>query len=124
MHSAQVNSSISTDFHKQIVYDLIKYIDLMLIHGVKARDVAAKSGYTSGYLSAMFRYHTGLDLCKYIVKCRQEKIAQEYLNGTSAMELRKKYHIDSIQTLCSSFKRYHGLSFKEYRQRHQQRSQR
>ncbi len=81
-------------------------------------DLARVHFVSKQYLSTLFHKETGLNLTSYIHQCRIEK-ASELLKttGSPIQEISLQCGFQSTSYFCALFKKYYGLTPKEYQKR-------
>jgi len=96
---------------KQIVYEVINYIDTHLFTITDLSKIAAELGYSYSYLSRIFSNETGLSIKDYYQKKRFEKAAELLKNsGLSITRIAEDLQYQSIHSFSKAFRKNFGIS--------------
>lgn len=100
---------------KQIVYEVINYIDVNLCKIVELSKISEEFDYSYTYLSHIFSRETGLSIQEYYNKKRFE-VALKWLKDSdlSITQIAEKLQYQSIHSFSRAFKQYFNLSPTEY----------
>ncbi len=107
----------TVDNTKQIIYQLVNFIDNHICEIDKLELVTEKLGYSYSYLSHIFSRETGLTIQKYFNRRRFE-IAVEWLraDNVSITGIAARLQYQSIHSFSKAFKKYLGISPTQYQQ--------
>jgi AraC-like DNA-binding protein/quercetin dioxygenase-like cupin family protein len=107
------------DNSKQVVYQVVNYIDNNLFEINELPLVALKLGYSYSYLSHVFSKETGLTIQQYYNKMRFEKADEWLKTGNSTItEIANKLQYNSIHSFSKAFRNYSGISPSQYQNLH------
>lgn len=100
---------------KQVVYDIINYIDVNLCKVEDLSEIAEELGYSYSYISRVFSHETGLNIQEYYNKRRFEK-AVELLKRSdmSITQIAEDLQYKSIHSFSKAFRKNFGISPSEY----------
>lgn len=105
----------STDNSKQIVYELINYVDVNLCNISELTEISRELGYSYYYLSHIFSRETGLSIKEYFNRKRFERAVELLKNcEMSVTQIADNLHYQSIHSFSSAFRKNFGVSPKEY----------
>jgi len=106
-------------FRKNIVSDLIIWIDENIDNRLKIDDFVEKSGYSKWHIQRMFREATGQPLASY---CRQKRLAAAAKMLCSQpgpiLTVALLHGFPSHETFHKAFKRQFGVTPGQYRENH------
>ncbi|MEV5025765.1 response regulator transcription factor [Paenibacillus sp. LPE1-1-1.1] len=104
---------------QSIVKTIQKYVDDNFAYELTLASLAGMFHLNETYLSGLFKLHVGVTFSEYLTSLRMKKagelLAQSELKLTDIAML---VGISSSSYFSTSFKKYYGLSPKEYRERH------
>ncbi len=101
---------------KQIINDLVEWIDMHLEDPLNINIIAEKAGYSKWHLQRMFKDMTNKNLASYIRYRRLTCAAIDLLSSDySVTDLALKYQFDSLPSFIRAFKRYFNLTPTQYR---------
>ena len=101
---------------KEIIYDLIIWIDCNLEKKLTLFSISSKSGYSASHLQHSFKKHTGITIFEYIRIRKLFLISQEIIKSNDKIIIiAEKYHFLSFSHFCKIFHIYFGISPAEYR---------
>jgi len=102
---------------KQIVYEIINYIDANISSISDLSEIASELGYSYSYLSRVFTVETGLSIRKYYQKRRFEK-AVELLKKSdfTITKIAEELQYQSIHSFSKAFRKNFGISPTEYQE--------
>lgn len=105
----------TVDHAKQVIYQIINYIDNNLYEIDKLELITERLGYSYSYLSHIFTRETGLTIQKYFNKKRFEK-AIEWLrdDNLSITEIADRLQYQTIHSFSKAFKKYLSISPTQY----------
>ena len=93
------------------VYGVIRYIDKNILNIGSVKGVAGDLGYSSVYLSHLFRRKTGMTLQSYISYKKMEKSLELMDSGCySITQVALMLNFESVQSFSKAFKRTLGFS--------------
>lgn len=99
----------------EIAYDIVRYIDSQILEIKNVSALAARMGYTSDYLSRVFKEKTGISIQKYM---QNKKIdyGMELLKSEkhSVKEVAATLNYESTQAFSKIFKKHTGYTPSEY----------
>lgn len=100
-------------------YLVIRYVDNNILNIKSIKGVAENLGYSSSYLSHLFRAKMGLTLQQYI---NQKKIESSFEllkdDQFSITQIAEALNYETIQSFCKMFRRSIGCTPTEYRNRY------
>lgn len=101
----------AADHTKQIVYEIINYIDVNLCNIVELSKISDEFDYSYTYLSHIFSRETGLSIQEYYNKKRFET-ALEWLKNSdlSITQIAQKLQYQSIHSFSRAFRQNFGIS--------------
>ncbi|MBP1993944.1 AraC family transcriptional regulator [Paenibacillus eucommiae] len=103
------------DETKQIVYEVINYIDVNLHRITELPQIAAELYYSYSYLSHIFSKEVGLTIKDYYNRKRFEKAIEWLKNGDlNVTQIAEKLQYQSIHTFSKAFRNSFGISPTEY----------
>ena len=96
---------------KQIVYEVVNYIDTHLYNLADLSKIAVELGYSYSYLSRIFSLETGLRIQDYYQKKRFEKAVELLKNADySITRIAEDLQYQSIHSFSKAFRKYFGIS--------------
>lgn len=96
------------------------YITLHLEEDISIADLAAHAGYSDYYCSKKFKKETGMTPAQYIKEARLKAAAHLLTTSTEDIhEIALRYRFGSQSYFTDSFRKYFGMSPREYRIRSQ-----
>ena len=104
------NYTKGIDSKKQLVYEIIKYIDNHLFHIDQLTDIANALGYSYSYITQSFSSVMHENLISYYRRQRLKKAAELLSGGCTVTTVAEMLKFDSIQSFSKSFKNYFGIS--------------
>lgn len=103
---------------KEIIIDLIKWIDNNIESPMKIDDVAAKSGYSKWHLQRLFFAETGQNLGQYIRERKLNLIAKALITSNEPLiNIAVKFGFDSQQSLTRAFHKKYNSPPYQYRKK-------
>lgn len=104
-----------------LVYRIMKHIDQNIGKPLTVSDIADSMGYSTYYISHLFREKTGSTLQDYITN-RKVETAREYLdlNRFSMTQIAEKLGYPNLQSFSRVFRKKTGLSPTAYAKKHKQ----
>lgn len=111
----EYESQDSLDETKQIVYEIVNYIDVNLFKIKELTQLANEMGYSYSHLSHIFSKEIGLTIKEYYNNKRFEK-AVELLKDSnmSVTKISEELQYQSIHTFSKAFRKNFGISPTEY----------
>ncbi|APG18738.1 DNA-binding transcriptional regulator RamA [Kosakonia radicincitans DSM 16656] len=101
---------------KELIINLIAWINRNIQSPMKIDDVAAKSGYSKWHLQRLFFAETGQNLGQFIRDRKLSLIAEQLITSNeSLISLAMKYGFDSQQSLTRAFHKKYQLPPHKYR---------
>lgn len=98
------------------VYGIIKYVERNILDVGSVKSIAAELGYSSAYLSHLFRRKAGMTLQSYISYKKMEKSLELMDSGRySITQIALMLNFLSVQSFSKAFKRTFGFSPSGYR---------
>lgn len=103
------------DNTKQIVYQIINYIDTNISSLGELSMLSDALGYSHSYLSHMFTKAAGQSIQSYFSQRRLEKSKEMLLfNGVKITEIAESLNYGSVHAFSKAFKAYYGVSPSRY----------
>lgn len=100
----------------QTAYSVVRYIDSHVLEIESVKDVADKLGYTSSYLSHLFKEKMGKGILNYITEKKIETASDLLKNDKfSITEISQYLNYNSPQAFCKVFKKQTGMSPTEFK---------
>lgn len=100
----------------QTVYNIIRYIDSNIFEIKNVKDIANKLGYTSNYISHIFKEKTGESILSYLTKKKIESSIELLKSGKFTItEISQYLNYESSQAFSKVFKKHMGFSPSEIR---------
>lgn len=97
---------------------VLRYINNNLMNNEQLRIsvIADKFGISKGYFSSYFKQQAGVNLAEYIIKAKL-KLAETYILHTdqSLKEIAYSLNFTDSSHLSNSFKKYYGMTTKEFK---------
>ncbi|GAA3413267.1 AraC family transcriptional regulator [Paenibacillus hodogayensis] len=105
------------DPNKQLVQDLMHYMENAYLHEVKLQMLASRAHLASSYLIRLFKTHTGTTPYQYLQELRMNA-AKSYLTNTSmtVKDIAETNGFPSIHYFSRQFKKRYGMSPSRWRQ--------
>lgn len=102
--------------NKQIVLDLMQYMENAYLHEVKLQMLASRAHMASSYLIRLFKTHTGTTPYQYLQDLRMNA-AKSYLTNTSmtVKDIAETNGFPSIHYFSRQFKKKYGMSPSQWR---------
>lgn len=102
--------------HSYFVYRIADYIEEHLAEDLRSEDLSRIFRYSSNYIGQMFKVEFGCSLNDYINKKRIEH-AKKYLRHETltVSEIAYKVGYNDVHYFCTLFKRYVGITPKQFR---------
>ncbi len=101
---------------KNVIIDLVTWLESHLTASLSLESIAGKSGYTKWHLQRLFKQYTGYSVVKYIQVRRLTKAAFEMrFTNITILDLALKSNFTSNQTFSRAFKDRFDLSPYLYR---------
>lgn len=98
-----------------VVYSVIRYVESHAAELTEVKELAAALGYSSSYLSHLFRERTGETLQNYLAKKKIARGIDMIKAGRHSMtEISALLGYDSLQSFSKAFRRIAGCSPTEY----------
>lgn len=115
---ANLVKNFSDEEYSYLIRDIRNYIDLHISGDLSLSAVADHFGKNPSYLSARFSKETGMTLSEYVSKRRIDE-AVRYFNTTSmsVSEVALAVGISDFSYFSRQFKKYAGLSPREYKKK-------
>ncbi len=107
-------NKLSPDSLKQKIAD---FIERNYFADIKLDTIANAFGYNSSYFSKLFKKIFGENFTVYLDRIRVEKAKVFLKEGCKVSETCKKVGFEDVDYFCSKFKKYVGLSPKEYKEK-------
>lgn len=105
---------------RQIVYEVIHFIDANLDELTDLSRIATELGYSYSYLSRVFSLETGLGIQDYCQKKRFDRAADLLKNtDQSVTSIAQNLRYQSIHSFSKAFRKHFGLSPTDYQALHQ-----
>ncbi|WP_272668206.1 helix-turn-helix domain-containing protein [Providencia sp. PROV117] len=103
---------------RNIINDILQWIEDNLDSKLSVDIVTQKSGYTKWHFQRLFKHHTGVTLGTYLRDRRLDSVAIA-LRETSdnIIDISFRYQFDSQQTLSKVFKLRFNMTPSQYRKR-------
>ncbi|MDF2725899.1 MAG: AraC family transcriptional regulator [Paenibacillus sp.] len=103
--------------NRQIVQDLMQYMENAYLHEVKLQMLASRAHMASSYLIRLFKLHTGTTPYQYLQELRMNA-AKSYLTNTSmtVKDIAETNGFPSIHYFSRQFKKKYGMSPSQWRQ--------
>jgi AraC-like DNA-binding protein len=103
--------------NKQLVQDLMQYMESAYLHEVKLQMLASRAHLDSSYLIRLFKEHTGTTPYQYLQELRMNA-AKSYLTNTSmtVKDIAETNGFPSIHYFSRQFKKRYGMSPSQWRQ--------
>lgn len=100
----------------RVVPDMKDYIETHITERISLEEMAGELGYTTYYLSKLFKKHTGLSVNTYIQMRRIEN-SKEYLRNPtlSIADISMIFQLSTPSYYCSQFKRFTNMTPMAYR---------
>jgi len=95
---------------------IAEFIEKNYFADIKLEIIANAFGYNSSYFSKLFKKIFGENFTIYLDKVRIEKAKAFLKEGYKVCETCKKVGFEDVDYFCSKFKKYVGLSPKEYKE--------
>ncbi len=93
--------------HKNVIRDLVKWIDDNIHDPINITDVMEISGYSRWHIQRLFREETGVTVGDYIRKKKIQEAANDLANDeVSILTISTKYGFSSQQTFTRIFSHY------------------
>ncbi|MEC5317725.1 helix-turn-helix domain-containing protein [Brenneria populi subsp. brevivirga] len=103
---------------RDIIYDLVEWIESRLATKLSLDTVAAKSGYSKWHLQRLYHELTGVTLNRYIRLRKLSAAAVELqITRTQILDIALKYGFTSQQAFTRSFKEYFHQTPARYRKK-------
>ena len=103
----------------EIIRPFIQYIVENSSKNLTVKEIANKFGYSSGYLSRLFKQIVGIPLKEYMNNIRIETIKTLLKESNSSIEqISVMVGFDNVSNMSRSFKKLCGVSPLEYRKNH------
>lgn len=96
---------------------IAEFIEKNYFADIKLETIANTFGYNSSYFSKLFKKVFGENFTVYLDKVRIEKAKAFLKEGYKVCETCKKVGFEDVDYFCSKFKKYVGLSPKEYKEK-------
>ncbi|MBR5506710.1 MAG: helix-turn-helix domain-containing protein [Clostridia bacterium] len=115
------NSGYVPDYRDDVlgrnIYSIVQYIDNNATEITGIDMIAQKFGYTSNYVSHLFKAKIGTSVQNYIIE-KKMGIASNLLINTncSITEIAERLKYSSLQSFCKMFKKWNGLTPTRYRE--------
>lgn len=90
------------------------YIGIHLHERLKVDDIAKNLGVSRDYLSNQFSKNVGIGIHEYIVKAKLKESITMLMQGMKYTEISYNLNFSSESHYISSFKKYYGMTPKEY----------
>ncbi|ANI82349.1 helix-turn-helix domain-containing protein [Kosakonia oryzae] len=101
---------------KELIINVIAWINRNIQSPMKIDDVAARSGYSKWHLQRLFFAETGQNLGQFIRERKLSLIAEQLITSNeSLINLAMKYGFDSQQSLTRAFHKKYQLPPHKYR---------
>lgn len=103
--------------NKQLVQDLMQYMETAYLHEVKLQTLASRAHLDASYLIRLFKGHTGTTPYQYLQELRMNA-AKSYLTNTSltVKDIAETNGFPSIHYFSRQFKKRYGMSPSQWRQ--------
>jgi AraC-like DNA-binding protein len=103
--------------NKELVQDLMQYMETAYLHEVKLQMLASRAHLDSSYLIRLFKGHTGTTPYQYLQELRMNA-AKSYLTNTSmtVKDIAEANGFPSIHYFSRQFKKRYGISPSQWRQ--------
>ncbi len=101
------------------IYSIIQYIDNNVTEITGIEIIAHRFGYTSNYVSHLFKAKMGISVQNYIIEKKMD-IASNLLINTncSITEIAERLKYSSLQSFCKMFKKWKGCTPTRYREKY------
>ncbi|SFJ59841.1 AraC-type DNA-binding protein [Paenibacillus sp. UNC496MF] len=110
-------SYTQVDEEKQLVYELVQFIDSKLLRITELSMIADELHYSYPYLSRLFARETGLTIKEYFDRKRFEQaILWLQSSKLSVTQIAERLHYRSIHTFSKAFRNKFGMSPTMYKQ--------
>lgn len=104
------------DAKQQILERIRSYINTNLGHNLTLSEIAASVSYSSSHVSRFFHHMTGQTVSQYILQCRMEAACVSLTGGTENIQtISEKLGFENVQYFSNVFKKYTGMSPRDYR---------
>lgn len=118
IHPEEANISLSTD-SQQNVLDLLYYLHLHFHNDLTLHGLAKQFNWNASYISRLFKQHVGQSFIDYLHFLRVERAASLLASTSmSILDIALEVGFNSSQTLSRVFKKFKGVSPKEFREAH------
>jgi two-component system, response regulator YesN len=103
---------------QKLIEAIVQYVDENYCYELTLSGIAAMFHLNETYLSGLFKQHAGLTFSDYVTKLRMEKAEQLLQDGVLKLtDIAMLVGYSSASYFSTSFKKYYGMSPKEYRER-------
>ncbi len=114
----QDHSSLSVS-QKQLVLDVMRYIENNYSINLKNDDIAAKMFFNKDYLSKLFKKETGLSIHAFVKEIRMKEACKLLTSTSDAIsDVAAACGFTDMKTFYALFKKHTGLTPKAYREQH------
>lgn len=104
------------DARSQILEQIKAYVKANLSRNITLSDIAASVCYNSSHVSRFFHQMTGQTLSQYILQCRMDAACSYLAAGSDSIQaISENLGYESAQYFSNVFKKYTGMSPREYR---------
>lgn len=106
----------TTQHYSPLVEKAVLFIDADLSQDLSLRSIAENLNISAGYLSTLFRQETGKTVTEYVNEQRAAHAADLLRGSTLQVQTVAQYcGIPDVNYFTKVFKRYHGMTPREYR---------
>lgn len=120
MEQKYYTPEISKEVVGEIAYDVMRYIDSHILEVGNVSWIADQLGYSSDYLTKLFKSKVGMSIQQYMQKKKIEySMAMLQNRKYSVKEIASALHYESPQAFSKLFKKYNGVTPSEYLNQHQ-----
>ena len=111
------NLNICGDKDRQLIYDIINYIDCNIQKLNSLSELGGLFGYSYPYISKQFSKYYGGKLSDYFAKRRFEKANTLLKSGYTVTQAAESMGFGSIHAFSRAYKKYFGITPSEYKER-------
>ncbi len=111
LRSSKDGASARLDIsNKELMPNLLNYIDDNFLTVSKISDISARFGYTHNYLCRIFKEKNGITLIKYLNTKKLEYAAERLNSGASCQDIAETLGYSDSSNFSRAFKNHFGIS--------------
>lgn len=112
---------VSLNLHKEIISEIIKWIEDNLDQKLSMQIVAERSGYSRWHLQRIFSSNMKRSLGCYIREMRLSRASDDLINtDVSIIHIALRYGFDTQQEFTRTFSKHYKISPAKWRRKHKQ----